>query len=337
MQTSGHEGHMRRVSTIVAGFAAAALLAGCATSYQPALHGSDGNLHARIYQPTSGTLQFAVSQPAYVAVFAILPGGGATLLHPTTQGEARRQISPGVHSYLGSGMLQSRLFHAGGSSFYGSSIDGPTTLILIASSEPLNVTRLMRYPTLGGDLRLASFYSHASEHAVLRLAELIMPDPATTDWTYDTYTLWPSQSGTRMAAGRVICADGRVVLVRGAYPVGCREGSGQSPPASSDTVSVPPADTGRVAPPKRPRAPVEPSARKPDASARPQARAVREAASDGARRSQPRKEQARESQARESQGRGAPRPRAQTAPARERPRAEPATQKAAERSERSRR
>lgn len=323
---------MRRVGTVVAAFASAALLAGCATSYQPAFHGSDGSLQARIYQPTSGTLQFAVSQPSYVAVFAILPGGGATLLHPSTQGEARRQLSPGVHSYLGSGLLQSRLFRAGGSSFYGSSIDGPTTLILIASAEPLHVTRLMRYPTLAGDLRLASLYSHASEHAVLRLAELIMPDPVSTDWTYDTYTLWPSQSAMRMATGRVICADGRVVLVRGAYPVGCREQLGQRPPASSDTVSAPAADTGRVAPPKRPRAPVEPSTRKPEAPARPQARALRDATNDGARRAQPRKEQARESQARST-----PRPQPQAAPARERTRAEPARQKAPEKSGRARR
>jgi hypothetical protein len=340
---------VRRASTAVVGFAAAALFAGCATSFDPSLY-SDGHLQARIYQPASGALQFAVSQPAYAAVFAIVPGRGATLLYPSTPGEAQRRLSAGTHSYVGSGLLYDRLSYASGvGSFYGSSVSGPTTLILIASEAPLHVSRLIRQPALAGDLRLSSFYSHASDHAVERLAELIIPDPNSTNWTYDTYTIWPEDQGRQVAAYRVRCADGQVaVVVRGVYPVGCREPAAQTPPA--DTAAGP-ADTGRVDPPKRPDRPSEPSRRKPGSTAGDQTGQVREggailrprggqprASQPQASESQPR---TRESQPRtrelkpraaESGPRTAPQPRVRSAPARERQQAEPARQRPAEKS-----
>ncbi|HEX6250476.1 MAG TPA: hypothetical protein VFZ56_03480 [Gemmatimonadaceae bacterium] len=323
---------------------AGALLAGCASSFDPALYGAGGHLQARIYQPTAGSVQFAVSQPAYVAVFAIVPGRGAALLHPTTQSEALRRVSPGTHSYTGSLFSHSRLLYAAGpGSYYGSAMDGPTTLILIASEAPLHVTRMLRNPMLGNDLMLTSFYSHASERTVLRLAELIIPDPAGTEWTYDTYTIWPNESDRRVAAYRVRCADGQVVVVaRGAYPVGCTPRVEQPP----EDTSAAPSDTARVSPPKRPLQPREPVRRKPggsvseeaagahngDALSRPRGWESRESR-PRARESQPR---ARESQPRagEAPPRAAAPARAQPAP-RERQDAQPSRERPAEKSERA--
>ncbi|HUF66924.1 MAG TPA: hypothetical protein VMM17_13195 [Gemmatimonadaceae bacterium] len=350
MQTHGRPTDVRRASTAVMGFAAAALLGGCATAFDPSLY-SDGPLQARIYQPASGALQFAVSQPAYAAVFAIVPGRGATLLYPGTPGEAQRRLSAGTHSYVGSSLSYNRLTYASGvGSFYGSPVGGPTTLILIASEAPLHVSRLMRQPALAGDLRLNSFYSHASDHAVERLAELIIPDPASTNWTYDTYTLWPEQQGRQVAAYRIRCADGQVVLVaRGVYPVGCREPAVETPPSPPADTSAGPVDTGRVDPPKRPSRPSEPSRRNPRNTAGDHAGDAREGATvlrpRGAqpRASQP---QARESEprvrdsqprARASQPRTAPQPRARTAPARERQQAAPARPRSTEKSKQTER
>ena len=349
MQTYGRPTDVRRASTAVIGLAAAALLGGCATSFDPSLY-SDGHLQARIYQPASGALQFAVSQPAYAAVFAIVPGRGAALLYPGTPGEAQRRLSAGTHSYVGSSLAYNRLTYASGvGSFYGSPVDGPTTLILIASEAPLHVSRLMRQPALAGDLRFSSFYSHASDHAVERLAELIIPNPASTNWTYDTYTLWPEQQGRQVAAYRIRCADGQVVLVaRGVYPVGCREPIVDTPPSPPDT-SAGPVDTGRVDPPKRPSRPSEPSRRNPRNAAGDPAGDAREGATmlqprggqprvsqPPARESEPR---ARDSQppARASQPRTAPQPRARIASERERQQAAPARQRPSEKSKQTER
>ncbi|HUF66228.1 MAG TPA: hypothetical protein VMM17_09640 [Gemmatimonadaceae bacterium] len=343
MQTHGRTTDARHASSAVIGFAAVALLGGCATSFDPSLY-SDGHLQARIYQPASGALQFAVSQPAYAAVFAIVPGRGATLLYPSTPGEAQRRLSAGTHSYVGSGLSYNRLTYASGlGSFYGSSVGGPMTLILIASEAPLHVSRLIRQPALAGDLRLSSFYSHASDHAVGRLAELIIPDPASTNWTYDTYTLWPEEQGRQVAGYRIRCADGQVVLVvRGVFPVGCRDFTVETPPDSPADTSAGPADTGRVDPPKRPDRPSEPSRRNPGSTAGDH---VGEAREGGAmlrpRGGQPRASQpkARESQprVRESAPKTAPQPRVRTAPARERQQAAPARQRPAGKSKQSER
>lgn len=346
MSHPGCKRHVRRVGNAATALVAGALFAGCASSFDPALYGSAGHLQARIYQPTAGSVQFAVSQPAYVAVFAIVPGRGAALLHPTTQSEALRRVSPGTHSYVGSTLSQSRLMYANGlSSYYGSSMDGPTTLILIASEAPLHVSRMLRNPMLGNDLMLTSLYSHASDRAVSRLAELMIPDPANTEWTYDTYTIWPSESDRRIAAYGVRCANGQAVVVaRGGYPVGCTERVEQPPEADT---SAGPSDTGRVTPPKRPVRPSEPSRRKPgisvseqtggarngNALSRPRSWETRES-QPRARESQPR---ARESQprSREASARTAPPARAQSAPPRERQQAQPAREKPVEKSERS--
>lgn len=341
MNHPARERHIRSVGTAATVLVAGALFAGCASSFDPALYGSGGHLQARIYQPTAGSVQFAVSQPAYVAVFAVVPGRGAALLHPTTQSEALRRVSPGTHSYVGSTLSQSRLMYASGmGSYYGSSMDGPTTLILIASETPLHVSRMLRNPMLGNDLMLTSFYSHASDRAVLRLAEQIIPDPANTEWTYDTYTIWPNESDRRVAAYRVRCGNGQTVVVaRGTYLVGCTDRVDQPPAADT---SAAPSDTGRVAPPKRPLRPSEPSRRKPGSSVGEQTGGARNGdalsrpRSWDTRESQPR---ARESQprAREAPARTAP-PRAQAAPRqRERQQAQPARQKPAEKSERSER
>ena len=334
MQTHGRTTDVRRAGTAVIGFAAAALLGGCATSFDPSVY-SSGHLQARIYQPASGALQFAVSQPAYAAVFAIVPGRGATLLYPSTLGEARRQLSPGTHSYVGSRLTYDRLTYASGlGSFYGSSVGGPTTLILIASEAPLHVSRLIRQPAFAGDLRLGSFYSHVSEHVVVRLAELIIPDPASTNWTYDTYTLWPEERGRQIAAYRVRCTNGQVVLVvRGVYPVGCREPAGQTPPPPPADTSAGPVDTGRVDPPRRPGRPSEKLRKKPGGS---EAVQTREAKNSNAQ-SRPRSGPTRDAQprAREAPQRTAPPPRVQAAPSRERQQAQPARQRPTGKSERS--
>jgi hypothetical protein len=336
---------LKRFSASAAAIAATVGVAGCATSYDPGLYSAGGHLQARIYQPASGALQFAVSQPAYAAVFAIVPGRGTALLYPSTPGEAQRQLSPGTHSYAGSSLSYNWWAYAGGvGSYYGTSSAGPTTLVLIASATPLHVNRLMRRPLLLGDLRLTSFYAYASEHAVGRLAELIIPDPANTDWTYDTYTIWPDEQGRRIAAYRVRCPDGRVVIVRGVYPVWCRE-AGQTPPSQpADTSAGPQSDTGRVNPPKLPRRPLEPTRRKSGGSVEGNSGRVEAGASlrprgGETRASQPRV-RASEPRARGPQTRSAPARRVQPAPSRERQQAAPARQSPSqkfERSDRSRR
>jgi hypothetical protein len=319
---------IRRGRTVVVGITAAALLGACAASYDPGMYSADGYLQARIYQPASGALQFAISQPAYAAVFAVVPGRGATLVYPSTPSEAQRPLSPGTHSYLSSALSYNRLSYASGiGSFYGSSLNVPTTLVLIASSAPLHVSRLMRYPALAGDLKLTSFYSEASGLAVGRLAELIIPDPVNTDWTYDTYTIWPDEQGRQVAAYRIRCADGRVVLVaRGVYPIECGVRGGQTPPPLAvDTASADPADTGRAAPPRRPGGLSEPSRRNPGGSA---------GVTDGVREARA-PLRPRGGELRESQPRSASQPRVRTAPPRERRQAEPARQRPAEKSKRS--
>jgi hypothetical protein len=234
--------------------AAAMMLAAsaCATLPQQSqvLHDGFTPLEARLYAPLGGVVHFAVSKPAYVAVFEVAPGGGMRMLFPSSTYQSQRRIAGG-YSFAPSrfGSNRDYLTHASG---WSRSI-WPTYLVLIASERPLRVERMVNAPwALRSELGFATYYSASGGvHTIERLAERIVPEAYTSDWAYDTYIVWPTLEVEAPRALPVVCADGSVRMVRGTrVPLDCLQ-----PPTPSDTAQPPQGDSAAAAPRLRGRPP----------------------------------------------------------------------------------
>ncbi len=228
----------------------------CAAAGQTVVYGSNGPdepLDARLYAPAGGRLQFAVSRAAYVAIFEVAPGRGVSLTYPAGVGDTQRRFISGSHSVHAPGFLPGRSLYR--SIEWGGYYE-PSYLVLIASERPLRVHRMLRNGSaLLTEIGFATFHSMANIHAVYRLAEQIVPDPERTEWTYDTYVIWPEVRSPVVTAFRIVCADGRTrVVTAGFVPRQCLDRRGGSHPPGRDTTVIDSSDYPRLRPPRsRPR------------------------------------------------------------------------------------
>jgi hypothetical protein len=224
----------------------------CATLPQQSqdLYGGFTPLEARLYEPMGGVVHFAVSKPAYAAVFEVAPGGGMRMLFPTTTHQAQRRVAGGYSfAPLRYGSTRDHLAFASG----WSRDIRPTYLVLIASERPLRVERMVNSPwALRSELGLATYYSaSASVRTIERLAERIVPDAYSSDWAYDTYIVWPTLEAQIPRAIPIVCADGSIRMVRGTrVPLDCLQ-----PPTPPDSVQTPTGDSAATAPRMRGRPP----------------------------------------------------------------------------------
>lgn len=242
MTTSGSASISRwRECAVVAGMVAAAGCVSVPTAVAHVPRQYDG-LAAQLYEPFAGQVRFAVSRPAYVAVFEVTPGGYMRMLHPMSTTQIQRRVSAGYHSLTSSGFAFSRQYYSYAG--YAANRWEPTYLILVASDRPLRTQRVS-----GGTSSLLldfGFFRHgsaASGYAVERLAQALVPDPDVTDWTYDTYMVWPDAHVPAIPTYRVVCADGTIrIVTAGRVPSECRQRAPVRPPP----------DTAKPAPPGEP-------------------------------------------------------------------------------------
>lgn len=317
--------------TILPAALALLFLAGCATIGSPTTHSPGYQpLDARIFPVTElgsrTTLSVATNRPASVAVFEIVPGTGAALVHP--------RYGQGGDLHAG-GVQWIDLNYVPGRWMYQSNLQvthGPRYYLLVASTRGLDIERLRASPSaIRSSLGYQAFTSFSATRTIESLVQLAVGDLAPYDYVTDVYVVWPTPAPLipRYASGlhqRVIqCPTGQLVR----WIIECPSVAivGQDP------VDPPPADTAGVRgdPPNQPR-PGEASARdrrdRPNAVPRPapgeRVRSVTEEAREAPRRPPA----ARPS----PPARERPRPSAETRPApppaRERSRPQPETRPA---------
>ncbi|HEU4564993.1 MAG TPA: hypothetical protein VFS05_10110 [Gemmatimonadaceae bacterium] len=173
------------------------------------LEGSMAPLSARLEAPMDGVLRFSTSRPAYVAIFEIVPGSGASLLYPANLDEPR-MLSEGFHQQPVLGVVPGRWFYYRNA---GSSWDA-RYLFLVASERPLKLSRLQQQPaTLRSALGYSTFTSVGVTRTMDALSRLVVRDYEADDWVTDFYTIVPPPPPPqRMAFASTLirCTDGTV-------------------------------------------------------------------------------------------------------------------------------
>jgi hypothetical protein len=221
-----------RTASRTSAFAAVSVLGwACASFSGPVANAQySDHLHAQLYEPFAGQVRFAVSRPAYVAVFEVTPGGYMRMLHPMTTTQIQRRVTPGYHSLTASSLTFSRQYYSYAG--YAANRWEPTYLILVAADRPLRTQRVSRgSSSLLLDFGFFRHGSAASAYAVERLAQSLVPDPDVTDWTYDTYMVWPDAYAPAIPTYRVVCADGTIrIITAGRIPSSCRQRAPVRPP-----------------------------------------------------------------------------------------------------------
>ncbi|HUE96577.1 MAG TPA: hypothetical protein VMN39_07945 [Longimicrobiaceae bacterium] len=197
-------------SIVIAGALAVMTASGCVMpppEIGPSPWGSRP-LEAHLYtEPGSmGGLVFDLNRSAHVAIFEIVPGRGSTLVYPR----------PGVSSSDGAtfaGLRHVRLDGRRGDR-YGflptpAGYAGPRFFLLVASEEPL---RLSRFGPFGSRMSTAMgvhFASMSPYSAMEQLVTLAVPNLESENWTTDFYVDWPDILHNAPAAQlvRIQCGD----------------------------------------------------------------------------------------------------------------------------------
>lgn len=168
-----------------------------------------------------------VSEPAYIALFEIVPGLGATLIQPDRdrgQSDTGRRAAAGEHYgrlYRGTAFRHT----LGGrtlSARYGYGIHRPERgyLLLIASRTPLELWRFGRledYRYTAAGLGAHTPFDGAARRTAERLVDRVVAHPSAGGWSaaYVSYSLLPQLSRFASGFGSSLCGYGL-----GAWPFG---------------------------------------------------------------------------------------------------------------------
>jgi hypothetical protein len=215
---------------------AAGMLAACAPTMQQ--QPADSPLQAEL-RLTSQGLEVALSEPAEVAVFAVVPGMGTYVVYPRRHEVGRVFPAgmsplrrPGQPGDLGDvGMLPSLL-------------NRQAAVLVLVAGRDLDVERYVKAGTAGDlrrDMGLAAFRSSDAGTSIERLAQVVAGDLPEDSWTMDVRAVSPGLlrsvtapqtamvarfNPTRTAWIMVPCATGGLSMVHdgwGATPCPRRE------------------------------------------------------------------------------------------------------------------
>lgn len=152
---------------------------------------TDEPLHVRLFAPTGGALNYELSEPAYVAIFAVRRGDGISMIYPHFRSQADFRSKAGfnqefVHrvntswAYSVSAGYDSRILLGRADAYF-----------VIASKYPLPVEGILESPwalrrLVGADLFRATDLNDAW-YALEELLVEGLPDDA---WASDVYLNW---------------------------------------------------------------------------------------------------------------------------------------------------
>lgn len=177
---------MRKLALLAASIP---LVLGCAQQslQRPADVPTDQSLQVRLQNPTGGGLTYSLSEPAYVAIFAISRRGGVGLVHPTLESQVHIASRAGTNQLTVDGRARASIY-SGDRSVEQSGILAPAdAYYIIASKHPLlAIGGMIRSPRLLGtflDQFRATSLSSVGEEIGGVLAEGL-PDG---EWAGNTY------------------------------------------------------------------------------------------------------------------------------------------------------
>ena len=207
-----------RLTTLVL---ATAALAGCANAPRVRAVAPEAPPALRVWVSfpigSSQVYPIFTNREAYVALFEIVPGRGATMVYPSFQGHT---IASSAH-YANLTLQPGRMFYH--TDPFGHASYQPRYYYAVASVAPLNIYRLQT--SLGATRRvLGRMYGSYRPYDVIdRLTEEVVPMQADEDWATDLFVDWPMPPTPRFAYYRLVsCANGRVIQVPAGYPYhGC--------------------------------------------------------------------------------------------------------------------
>lgn len=212
-------------------FAVLALVPGCARrsvaqrAANPAAVEPRAANWARLAAPSEdGVVRFTLARPAYVAVFAVVPGESVRLVSPITRAEGARPLRAGEHirSARRGIVTPPRLV-----SFRTGYSPQSRYLYLIASDRPLDLRQPLRWP--GGALTVARETadvridprSREVEGIFEQLFDLVARDSAGAEVATDVVEYYPDvrfRRGGQVASLTAFrCADGQLVYIPSAY------------------------------------------------------------------------------------------------------------------------
>lgn len=158
---------------------------------------SDEPLKVRLYQPTAGNLNYELSEPAYVAIFAISRGQGISLIFPHFESQVDRPSHAGlnqetVHGGSTRGGYASRAGYGHGELF-----GHADAYYIVASKYPMPVEGMVQSPFLlrslvGADVFRATNFNDTWD-ALESILVAGLPDDA---WASDVYLTWRSPFAT---------------------------------------------------------------------------------------------------------------------------------------------
>lgn len=227
----------RRLSALLIPLA----LAGCATTSRES---ADEGLRARMYHSERG-VRVALSEPAHVAIFEVVPGERVALFYPAVESEP---------TLIAAGRTTLHTSARRARAYPGSSYGRQAPLLyMIASRHPLDEALIRDMQEGLGSMMADPFRSNNPAETMEFLASLVVPvDQPETDWTTDVLSRYPGGGSIAGAAGRAggnrgICrtgaSDGDYVCQTPAQQRGQR--SSPPPPLPGGGGTANPAPRGR--------------------------------------------------------------------------------------------
>lgn len=197
-------------------FAAVPLALGCgqqSVSTTPGRMASEA-VSVRMLPPARGALRYSLSEPAYVAVFAVNRGSGISIVLPSPDAEMDFRRRPGLNEE--SLLSGSRRIPVSTSRQESSPPVPADAFYVIASRHPLPIKELLGSPGLlaratGGDAARATKVHEALD----ALAGVLTRGVPADAWDADIYVYPPSRSASRRWRDRYdSCVDERALLTR---------------------------------------------------------------------------------------------------------------------------
>lgn len=152
---------------------------------------SDEPLQVRLYQPTAGALNYQLSEPAYVAIFAVTRGHGISLVFPYYESQMYYPSHAGLNQETVHGGSSAWGYSAGSRNEHRALFGYADAYYVIASKYPLSLEGMIQSPYLlrslvGSDLFRATNLSDTWD-ALESILVAGLPDDT---WAADVYLNW---------------------------------------------------------------------------------------------------------------------------------------------------
>ena len=200
------------------------VLAGCTRPRTAAVAPDDDYqpLQISLLGPSAG-FGFWVNQPAYVAVFDIVPGQQVRLAYPVVAAQLREKVS------VGSSLVR-RGFGGPSHLFASRRLAEPHILLAVASLRPLNISRTAGFSEWLSYKLGAPYFMGSTLGISNQVLKEVVPAQPHGDWATAMYLVYPDLEWRDHVWQLVRCPDGMIYVVNIETPVfRCPQGNQAGP------------------------------------------------------------------------------------------------------------